>query len=394
MKITIPHGAQRIISTLHADGFEAVIVGGCVRDHLLGRTPGDYDIATSATPEEVISTFKGFTVVPTGVQHGTVTVVISGTNYEVTTYRIDGDYADGRRPDNVTFTPSLYEDLKRRDFTVNAFAYSNETGLVDHFNGTDDLTARTIRCVGNPNQRFAEDYLRMLRAFRFAAVLDFTIDEETLAAIHTTKHRITAISAERIRMELDKLLLSSNFPVIQQFLNEFAEIILPEAMPDMAVLQRAENALCQRIAALFHNCPNTEKTAVITLRRLKYDNATIDLTCAIITSRHANFIPNKPTMKRLLRDFGNHTKRCIAYFAASNPEKSDIAAKCLEITSQIIENNEPYTIAHLDINGTDVIAAGIPPGREVGNTLAFLLEKVIDEPALNCKQALLKLVPK
>ena len=392
MKINIPKGARRIIEILRKEGYEAVIVGGCVRDSLLGLKPGDYDIATSATPNEIISVFKGFTVVPTGIKHGTVTIVINGTNYEVTTYRIDGNYVDGRRPNNVSFTPSLYEDLKRRDFTINAFAYNDEIGLIDYYDGVSDLANKIIRCVGDPVERFSEDYLRMLRAYRFAAVLGFSIDENVKSAIKAKKHHITLISAERIRMEVDKLLLSDNFDVIKHFLNEFNEKLFPEIQVDFDVMRRTERVLCQRIAALFHNCENAAETAVKLLKKYKYDNVTINLTRVIIISRKMAFTPNKPTIKRLMRDFGESINHCLAYFAACDPANEGIAAECTNIISEIHRNNEPHAIFHLAINGTDLIAAGVIPGRAVGDMLAYLLEKVIDEPSLNNKNQLEMLI--
>ena len=204
----IPGNVERIIRTLNDHGYEAYAVGGCVRDTLLDRKPGDWDITTSARPQEVKELFRR--TIDTGIQHGTVTVMMDRTGYEVTTYRIDGEYEDGRHPKQVEFTSSLIEDLKRRDFTINAMAYSHETGIVDEFGGVEDLSAKTIRCVGDPMERFTEDALRILRAIRFSAQLDFTIEEQTWNAIRVIAPNIAKVSKERIQVELTKLLLSDH----------------------------------------------------------------------------------------------------------------------------------------------------------------------------------------
>ena len=208
MKITMPANANRIIHTLQNAGYEAYIVGGCVRDAILGREPGDWDITTSAKPEEVKSLFHR--TIDTGIEHGTVTVMLDKEGYEVTTYRVDGKYEDHRRPTSVTFTASLIEDMKRRDFTINAMAYNETEGVIDHFDGMKDLERKVIRCVGEPKERFDEDALRILRALRFSAQLDFAIEEKTQEAIRNQAVFLKDISAERIHVELTKLLTSSH----------------------------------------------------------------------------------------------------------------------------------------------------------------------------------------
>ncbi len=227
MTITLPEKAEKIIRTIEDAGFEAYAVGGCVRDFLLGKRPHDWDITTSALPEEVKRLFRR--TVDTGIAHGTVTVLIGKDAFEVTTYRIDGKYSDNRHPDKVEFTRSLKEDLKRRDFTINAFAYSPQKGLIDLFNGQEDLKKKVIRAVGNPEERFGEDALRILRAFRFSAQLDFSIDEETLKAAETLKDSLKQISAERIRDELTKLLVSEHPEKIEElYKSGVTAVILPE----------------------------------------------------------------------------------------------------------------------------------------------------------------------
>ena len=214
MRIQIPSHVEYIIGKLNQNGYEAFAVGGCVRDTLLGRTPGDWDITTSARPEQVKALFRR--TIDTGIQHGTVTVMLERTGYEVTTYRIDGEYEDGRHPRQVEFTSDLLEDLKRRDFTINAMAYSHETGIVDAFGGMEDLEKRVIRCVGEPMERFEEDALRILRAIRFSAQLDFSIEEKTREAITRIAPNLAKVSRERVQMELTKLLCSDHPEQIRQ----------------------------------------------------------------------------------------------------------------------------------------------------------------------------------
>ena len=212
-RIKIPDNANTIINTLQNNGYSAYVVGGCVRDSLMGRIPHDWDICTSATPEQMLEIFKDFRVIETGLKHGTVTIVIDGEQYECTTYRIDGKYSDNRRPDNVTFTNNLVEDLKRRDFTINAMAYNDIEGLIDPFGGTEDINENTIRCVGSAKDRFGEDALRILRAIRFASQLDFTIELNTDWQIHQQYKSLKNISVERINSEFCKIVNSNNFCV-------------------------------------------------------------------------------------------------------------------------------------------------------------------------------------
>ena len=228
LKIKIPSGANEIIHTLQNNGYEAFLVGGCVRDSILGRPIHDYDITTSATPDEMMEVFKDKRIIETGLQHGTITIVIDGEGYECTTYRIDGNYSDSRRPDSVTFTRSLKEDLKRRDFTINAMAYNDEVGLVDPFNGIEDIEHYKIRCVGRAEDRFSEDALRILRAIRFASQLGFVVDSDVSLNIHKMYKNLENISIERINSEFCKIALSSEFYIPIGLFREVFSLFIPE----------------------------------------------------------------------------------------------------------------------------------------------------------------------
>jgi len=241
MKIHIPPDVNRILDLLNSNGYEGYIVGGCVRDRILNRTPNDWDICTNCSPEKMLEIFSCFKVIPTGLKHGTVTVVIDKENYEVTTYRIDGEYIDGRHPEEVKFTNNLKEDLKRRDFTVNAMAYNDKEGLIDHLGGIDDIFNKKIKCVGDPIKRFSEDYLRMIRGVRFSTQLGYSLDDDTFKAIKNLSKNIAGISTERIREELNKILLSTtpSDGIILLNTTNLLEVILPELKACVGFNQRS-----------------------------------------------------------------------------------------------------------------------------------------------------------
>ncbi|KAI4453106.1 2-iminoacetate synthase [Holotrichia oblita] len=443
-KIFMPREAETIIHKLKSRGFDAYIVGGCVRDSLLKKIPSDYDITTSASPQQIMSVFrgKGYIIIPTGIKHGTVTVVINKKHFEVTTFRIDGEYTDGRRPDKVSFTSSLLEDLKRRDFTINAMAYNDESGLIDYFGGRSDLEKGIIRCVGNAVERFNEDYLRMLRAYRFAAVLDFKIEQSVLDAIKINKPKISQISAERIRVEFDKLLLSGKFSIIEDFLDDFSENLIPDVFRmknviqnnkhhcydvyrhTIEVLKTTEAELPLRLAALFHDTGkpfvlttdeqgvnhfhnHAAKSAEIasqTMKRLKYDNQTHDTVFTLVKFHDYNFKPEKKAIKKLLGKFGvNLSRLLLKLYLADTMGKSDYAKSkrlenafsCMRLLDDVIESGEPCSVSDLAVNGKDVMdMLNIKPGKEVGDALAFLLEQVIIEPELNERERLLPILDK
>ncbi len=398
LKIKVPGPVREILDTLKENGFEAYIVGGCVRDAILGLEPKDYDITTSALPEQVKSLFSN--TVDTGIQHGTVMVVRHGVGYEVTTYRIDGEYKDGRHPEQVTFTRSLAEDLKRRDFTINAFAYDPEKGLVDLFDGLGDLNDRLIRCVGDPNARFTEDALRIMRAVRFSAQLSFKIETVTLAAIGKHVQNLKNVSMERIRVEFEKTLLSAHPEKINQYAAlGMAEFIVPEAHLSAKCFHAEDAELYQavkeddplikelRLAVFLRRLTAEEASKV--LRRMKYDNKTIYKVSGIIKSQDRTILPEKKDVKLAMHEMGQDIFE--AQLSFQEILRSANMDKLREIEQQIIADQEPYEIAQLCINGNDLIEAGIPKGTQIGDCLNALLQKVIEDPQLNEKETLLKM---
>ena len=439
-QIRMPAGVRYIIETLAASGFEAYAVGGCVRDSLMGRIPADWDITTSAVPDELLRVFKNNRVIPTGIKHGTVTILCKGGQFEVTTYRVDGAYTDGRRPDNVTFSASLEEDLKRRDFTINAMAYNDAHGLQDFFGGAADLENKIIRCVGDPKERFAEDYLRMLRAYRFAATLGFSLEPSVVETIAANRAKVKGISAERIQSELNKLLLSGDFAIQRAFFDVFADVLLPEVAAlrgveqnnayhchdvydhSMAVLAHTPPELCMRLSALLHDvgkarCRTVDDYGVChfykhesksadmaagILKRLKYDNETMDTTLNIIRFHGHCFRPEPRAVKKLIGKLGVPLARhVLRFFQADTMGKSDFARErslplaeaCMEALEAVVASGEPCALSDLAVNGKDVMdILRLPPGREVGDMLHALLDRVQAEPALNTREALTALM--
>ena len=435
MKMWIPEKAEIIIRELMAHGFEAYAVGGCVRDSILGRVPGDWDITTSARPEQVKKIFSR--TVDTGIEHGTVTVLMDKDAYEVTTYRVDGEYEDHRHPKEVTFTASLEEDLKRRDFTINAMAYNPETGLVDIFEGIEDLKRQQIRCVGDPRERFDEDALRILRAIRFSAQLGFEIDEATKAAMTEKAETLKDVSAERIRVELIKLLTSKHPEKIAEACRlGLTRIVLPEYDTIVGVeqhtpnhiydveehtlvaLQKIEDEQALRLTMLLHDFgkpvvkkhddgrdifyKHPEVSAQIAkdiLKRLKFDNYTMDKVVRLVKWHGLKYHPNEQSVRRALnrvgRDiFEEFIKVQKADVSAKNPKVVPGKLALLEekeaIYRQIIERGDCFEIKSLAVNGRDLIGAGIAPGPLLGAILERLVELVIDDQSLNQKETLLE----
>lgn len=437
MKIKLPDNVRFIINELERQGYEAYAVGGCVRDTLLGREPGDWDITTSAKPEEVKTVFKK--TVDTGIEHGTVTVIMDGTGYEVTTYRIDGKYSDGRHPDKVEFTPSLTEDLKRRDFTINAMAYNESTGMVDLFGGLEDLEKGIIRCVGNPKERFNEDALRIFRAVRFSAQLGFDIEEGTKQAIKELAESLTIISAERIQTELVKLLMSDHPEKIRDCYElSITTAILPEFDLMMATSQNTihhrytvgehtikvlENVPAERIVritALLHDVakPETKKVtedgqehfpdhqpigadkAAGILRRLKFDNDTINKVKTLIRWHDAR-PETLAGLRRLLNNVGEELFPTLISFKYGDimgqseykrEEKLAVVDGYKASFEQIISERQCFSLKQLAVTGNDLIAEGIPAGAEIGRCLKNLLDLVTEDQSLNDKETLLSMV--
>ncbi len=422
IKIEIPQAVREILEALKEHGFEAYVVGGCVRDMLLGREPKDWDITTSAMPQEVKQIFHN--TVDTGIQHGTVMVIRNAVGYEVTTYRVDGEYKDGRHPQSVTFTRSLEEDLKRRDFTINAFAWG-EDGLIDMFDGVKDLKDGIIRCVGDPDERFNEDALRIMRAVRFSAQLGFEIEPRTKAMITKYAGRLADISMERIREEWEKTLMSMN----PAFVNEYAELGLAQyiircvaadgssaaarcfdpskdkIMAEIVRRDRLKSALSVELlerysepeelrrrllmAAFFDNLSPEETNAA--LRNLKYDNKTREAVVNIIKYKNEKIPADKVAIKQILNKIGLDTFIAELEFrhVVQTAEYYDLELIAW-IAQDLLRKNEPWSLSQLAINGSDLIAAGFPAGKKIGEILEKLLQKVILSPTLNNKEMLLE----
>ncbi|MGN0240266.1 MAG: CCA tRNA nucleotidyltransferase [Candidatus Weimeria sp.] len=430
----LPESVEKIIHTLETAGHEAYAVGGCVRDALLGLTPDDWDITTSAEPEEVKALFSR--TIDTGIKHGTVTVRLDGKNFEVTTYRIDGRYEDGRHPEEVTFTKSLEEDLKRRDFTINAMAVNDRTGIVDLFGGQKDLDAGIIRCVGDPMERFSEDALRMMRAVRFAAKLDFSIEEETKKAITKLKDNLTKVSAERIQVELTKL-ITSDHPEMMKTLYEtgLTSVFFPEwdkamvceqntkhhcytvGVHSIEVMRRVRNDKVMRLAAMLHDIgkPEVKRTdkkghdhfqghpqlsalmAERILRRLKYDNDTIKKVCAL--SRYHDERPalNARSIRHCMRDmdldfndlFELKRADVLSQSEYMRDDKLHAVDEFERLYHENLEAGNCTDKKHLAVNGGDLMKAGVEKGPDMGRIMEKLLDDVIEEPSANTKETLL-----
>lgn len=436
-KIDMPPNANVIIHALQDAGYKAYIVGGCVRDSLMNRVPHDWDICTSARPEQMLEVFKDHRVIETGLQHGTVTVVIDGEQYECTSFRIDGVYSDNRRPDSVTFINDLTEDLRRRDFTINAMAYNDEEGLIDPFDGMGDIKHGIIRCVGNAADRFNEDALRILRAIRFAAQLDFAIENNTSSELCRQRKSLANISAERITNELNKIVISDRFAgmlikyldIFEQFIPELEDMNnFPQNNPhhiyDVLIhtfytVISCQNDLILRLAALFHdigkphsyqdeadgirhfvghNIVGADMTDKI-MRRLKYDNNTRNAVVQLVLYHDSSFIAKPSAVKRWLNKVGEiQLKRLIdlrradiegqrVFYDREKMRKIDDFANVL---NQVLEEQQCFSLKDLAINGDDLIALGFVPGKELGEVLTGLLNSVTDDALPNDRETLLK----
>lgn len=407
--IELPENVKYIISTIEGNNLEAYAVGGCVRDTILGKEPDDWDITTSALPTQVKSFFKR--TIDTGIAHGTVTVMLDKTGYEVTTYRIDGDYSDGRHPDTVEFSVRLVDDLMRRDFTINAMAYNDKYGLVDEFDGITDLNNKIIRCVGKPEERFSEDALRMMRAIRFSAQLTFSIENNTLNAIRTLAPTISKISMERIHVELGKTLLSPNPDYVLMYsqtgLFKYILPVLDNALKGkyskkiLTTLRLVPADINLRYAALFS--ASTSDEAVSTLRTLKMDNKTIDTVSKLVKYSQEDIEETEPAVRAALNKYGRdlmpllHELMLAKYKASEeitgikNLSRIHHLLTIKRLSDDILERGDCFTIKDLDISGNDLIEYGLK-GQEIGDTLKALLDVVIENPKLNEKGTLIALI--
>lgn len=439
MKLEIPDGAQRILQTLNSAGYEAYLVGGCVRDLLRGVKPHDWDICTSALPEETERCFAGQRVIETGLKHGTVTVMDEDEPYEITTYRTEGPYSDSRRPDFVRFVPNLEEDLARRDFTMNAIAMDLEGNLRDPFGGVDGIKAELICCVGEPNQRFQEDGLRVMRALRFAAVFGYEIEEQTAQAVHENRTMLDRVAAERINVELCKLLVGQNagdvlrqYPdVLSQFWPQLRPLVtLEQKNPwhcwggwehTIHAVEASPADVILRLTMLLHDigkpaCKSTDENGIDhfyghpavsaqladqMLRALKFDNKTRERVVLLVERHDAQLPPRSQVIRRWLgrlrpEAFFQLLEVKRADSMGQAPEKvQDRLAELDEIKAkaeQILAERQCLTLKDLAVNGRDVIAAGIEPGPEVGRVLNELLEKVVSEEIPNRQNILLNLM--
>lgn len=392
MRIEMPRDVEWIIGKIREHGYEAFAVGGCVRDTLLGREPGDWDITTSAKPEEVKAIF-GKTV-DTGLQHGTVTVIRNREGYEVTTYRIDGEYHDGRHPDSVEFTSNLKEDLKRRDFTINAMAYSHETEIVDEFGGMEDLDNKIIRCVGLAHDRFTEDALRILRAIRFAAQLGFEIEDETYKAISDIAPNLKKVSKERIQVELTKLLLS-DYPEkmamveatgISQYVTEqFGEVFVKDDADSFAKLKSLPKEKSMRWAGFLRHMEPVKVRAI--LKGLKLDNETIDNGRMMVEAFQTPLAPEKPEIRRFLSRMSRYQFEGCLYLKELDGDKN--VEEIRRLWEEVEADGDCISLKTLAVNGGDLMEAGVEKGKAIGETLAWLLDMVLENPELNKKEILL-----
>lgn len=384
----IPRPVEEIVEQLNQAGYEAYVVGGCVRDALLNRKPEDWDITTSARPEEVKAIF-GRTI-DTGIRHGTVTIMRGNVGYEVTTYRIDGEYEDGRHPKSVEFTPDLVEDLKRRDFTVNAMAYSHTAGLVDIFGGMEDLKKRRIRCVGRPQDRFTEDALRILRAVRFSAQLGFEIEPDTKAAITELAPNLIYVSRERVQMELTKLLLSAHPDYIREV---YSTGISPYITPGFGQIAPAEISVSislppkkhMRWAAFLRLVEGQE--AVRILKDLKMDNDTITRTATLVEWWNKTIPPVKPDIRRVMNRMSPELYDDLLRLKQSVGEED--LKELIRLSEEIRMDGDCVSLKAMAVTGRDLIEAGQKPGKELGAILNRLLEDVLEHPEHNRKEYLL-----
>ena len=381
-------GAKTVLGELHKNGFEAYIVGGCVRDSLMGKTPHDFDVTTSALPDEISRCFCGYKTVNTGIRHGTVIVVADGENIEVTTFRIDGKYTDNRRPDSVNFTKNLADDLSRRDFTVNAMAYCEQTGVVDCFGGKEDIGRRIIRCVGNPEKRFSEDALRIMRAIRFSSVLGFCIEENTANAVKALKELLCNISAERIFSELKLLLMGEN---AEKVLREYLSVLnIPiknvcEDCPDS--IKNAPYDIFVRLSLFLYGNPDD---AVCQLRALHSDNKTVKNVGELLTFRNSDVL-GEVFIRRLILSIGEEqTKRLLHIKYARNEIDGNDLDFLIALTERAASEG-CFSLKDLKINGKDLLSLGIS-GEKTGIILNAVLRKVAEKELPNEREALKRFV--
>ncbi len=431
----IPKKSVTVFQLLGKAGYECFLVGGCVRDMLMGKAPHDIDITTNATPEEIKTVFSDFHTLDIGIKHGTVTVMLEDEPIEITTYRTESSYSDGRHPDKVVFTRNIRDDLSRRDFTSNAIAFSPKVGIVDPFGGRRDIENKLLRCVGTPEERFKEDSLRILRALRFASVLGFDIDEKTEKAMYNCKELISIVSPERIYSEITKLLCGKDAGRILSHYSDILAVAIPEikAMKGFdqhnfhhiydvlnhtaKVVDSVYPAVHLRLAALFHDCGKPDcfsldekgvghfyshasisaHKANEALLRLRCDNATREKVVKLVKIHDSPIEPDSKTVKKKLQKYGEGIffdliKLQRADNMGLSPNylfRQDTYNRLEEIARQIIEENQCFSLKDLAVNGTDMIELGLK-GKDIGNALDFLLKAVMEEKCQNDRESLIK----
>lgn len=436
MKIEIPAYVKRVIDRLEENGFEAYIVGGCVRDSLLGKKPDDYDVCTSCTPQKMQEIFSDMNVVGTGISHGTLTIILEGKPVETTTYRSEGKYVGHRKPESVTFEKNLSEDLKRRDFTVNALCYNDKNGLVDMFGGAEDIEKGIIRCVGEPSERFDEDALRIMRGLRFSSCLGFEIEKKTSEQIKSQAYLLKEISAERVFSELKKLLVGKNAGKILMDYRDVFAVIIPELKPAFDFPQKCPHHcydvyqhICHsvdnvaqdtilRLTMLLHDIgkPEMAKTddkgvmhfkkhqfvsadkAYTILRRLKCDRKTLIRVTDLVREHDNRIPPQKKSVKKMLAKYGSEffaqylaVRRAdtLAQSEYMRAEKLEVLDSLERLAEEIEEESCCLKVTDLDVNGNDIISLGFT-GKKVGEALEYALDGVIDEKIKNEKEDIIR----
>ena len=391
MNIPIPENVMQALEILGKNGYSAYAVGGCVRDSLLGNKPDDWDICTSALPEQTAECFADYRVIPTGVKHGTITVIVEKP-LEITTFRIDGDYLDNRRPSEVSFTRRLEDDLCRRDFTVNAMALSADGEITDLYGGQEDLKAKLIRCVGCAETRFDEDALRIMRALRFASVLGFEIESETADAIRKKCHLLANIAAERIVKEFTKLLRGNCADILSGY-REVIKIFLPIAdfsADTVGFIAASPAEPLLRLAILLSK--SSAEDAEKMLRKLKYDNCTLKYVTLILESADMSLTDSRPQVKRLINKFGEeYAKLIVDYHFYTEKISAYLHRSIVDTIYDITAKGECCTLSKLAVNGSDIASLGICPQNKIGTVLYSLLEKVMDGECENEKNTLIQL---
>ncbi len=378
INFNFPNEVNTVFNTLYNNGYKGYLVGGCVRDILMGKTPDDYDFAVDCVPEETARIFSGFGVFETGLKHGTISVKINKYIFELTTFRTEGEYEDMRHPSSVSYTASLSEDLKRRDFTVNAMAYSPDEGIIDLFGGKDDIKQKVIKCVGTPDKRFSEDALRIMRALRFSSVLGFSLDSETKKSIHKLKELLSHISVERIYQELNKLIMGTPDTLFSNFSDVFS-IVLPD-FNYKASLDNLKKDRILRLALILNSSDS--------LKKLKADTETIKAVKETLDTANNYFTDINEFLFILGKLKYASYKTVIEYIKNTSSDENKL--KFTEQAFKEIENGRCISLKDLKINGADLIDIGFKPGKELKETLEILLFEVISDKTKNNKEELIK----